>query len=45
MSYRITVIDSAADEPRTYIAIGDRDTLMDVEYDRGALGVTLMVSK
>jgi len=40
MAFRITVIDSAGAKPRTYTAIGNRDALMDAEYDAGALGVT-----
>jgi len=42
MAFRITVIDSAGAPPRTYIEVGDRDTLMDAEYDAGALGVTVL---
>jgi len=42
MAFRITVIDAVGADPRTYIAIGNRDALMDSEYDRGALGVTLV---
>jgi hypothetical protein len=44
MAFRITVIDSAGAVPRTYTAIGNRDTLMDAEYDAGALGVTLIAA-
>jgi len=42
MAFRITATDSAG--VRTYIAIGNRDALMDNEYDRGALGVTVVVA-
>ena len=42
MAFRITVIDSVGATPRTYTAIGDRDALMDAEYDGGALGVTVV---
>lgn len=42
MTFRITAIDSAG--ARTYIAIGNRDALMDSEYDRGALGVTVVAA-
>lgn len=41
MTFLITVIDEAGQ--RTYTAIGDRDALMDAAYDRGALGVAVMV--
>lgn len=44
MAFRITAIDSAGAEPRTYTAIGSRDALMDSEYDRGALGVTVVAA-
>lgn len=43
MAFRITATDTAG--TRTYIAIGDRDKLMDVEYDRGALGVTVVAAR
>jgi len=42
MAFRITVIDSAGIKQRPYIAIGNRDALMDAEYDAGALGVTVL---
>jgi len=45
MAFRITVIDAAGAEPRTYIAIGNRDALMDAAYDEGALGVTVLEAK
>lgn len=44
MAFRITVIDSAGAAPRTYTAIGNRDALMDAEYDAGALGVTVLTA-
>jgi len=45
MAFRITVIDSAGASPRTYAAIGNRDTLMDAAYDAGALGVTVVAAQ
>jgi hypothetical protein len=42
MAFRITAIDSIGADPRIYIQIGDRDALMDDEYDRGALGVSVV---
>jgi hypothetical protein len=45
MAFRITVIESIGAEPRTYIEVGDRDSLMDAAYDNGALGVTVLEAK
>jgi hypothetical protein len=39
-SYRITV--RTATQAVTYIAIGDRDALMDAAYDDGALTLTII---
>jgi hypothetical protein len=36
-SYRITI-----NGQRSYIAIGDRDALMDAAYDEGAEGVSIV---
>ncbi|MEH6434334.1 hypothetical protein [Massilia sp. DD77] len=41
MAYRITIKDEN-DRPQTYIAIGDRDALMDAAYDDGALSVSII---
>ena len=41
MTYLITVTDETG--PRTYTAIGDRNSLMDAAYDDGALALTIMV--
>ena len=40
MAFRITVKDENDVILRSYTAIGNRDALMDAEYDAGALGVT-----
>lgn len=40
MTYRITAKYETG-EPVTFVAIGDRDALMDAQYDDGALGVTI----
>jgi len=45
MAFRITVIDSAGIKQRPYIAIGNRDNLLDAAYDAGALGVTLVAAQ
>ena len=44
MAFRITAIDSIGANPRIYIAFGNRDTLMDNEYDRGTLGVSVVAA-
>lgn len=40
MSYLITVRNAGG--ARTYVAIGERDVLMDAAYDAGALGVSIV---
>lgn len=42
MAFRITVKDENDVILRSYTAIGNRDALMDAEYDAGALGVTVL---
>lgn len=41
MIYRVKAIYAAGKES-TYTAIGNRDALMDAEYDSGALSVTII---
>lgn len=41
MKFRITTQDAPGAEPVTYIAIGNRNALMDAAYDSGALAVSI----
>jgi hypothetical protein len=43
MKFRITTQTAPDAQPVTYIAIGNRDALMDAAYDSGALAVSIQV--
>ena len=44
MAFRITVKDENDVILRSYIDFGSRDELMDREYDRGSMGVTVIAA-